>query len=241
VIETILPSSVLAGAPNSFLLAVQGLNFIPTTSTGSSQILINGSPRATTCPISGRCTTTLGPTDVAAAGIISVQVANPGAVPSVSNPVSVVVLAPTNSPGIISLTGSSPVAAGETIVVTEPTTAGATPSPVNVDFAGPMSPNGSTCTIQGSPIIVTRPTSGTATASICVHGNYLDPTLTYAFSAPSTGGDIGVVPSALTGLFPNLIELTLTLSSSTVPGVRALFITTPNGDTAVATGLLEVK
>lgn len=241
VIETILPSSVLPGAPNSFLLAAQGLNFIPTTSSSSSQILINGSPRTTSCPISGRCTTTLSPADVAKAGVISVQVSNPGVVPALSNPVSVVVLAPTNSPGIISLTGSSIVAAGENIVVTELTTAGATPSPVNVDFGGPMSPDGSTCTIQGSPIIVTRPISGTATTSICVHGNYLDPTLTYALSAPSTGGDIGVVPSALTGLFPNLIELTLTLSSSTVPGVRALFISTPNGDTAVATGLLEVK
>ncbi|HEV2298539.1 MAG TPA: hypothetical protein VGR72_08480 [Candidatus Acidoferrales bacterium] len=241
VIETILPSSVLAGAPIGFLLAVQGLNFTPSTSTGSSQILINGSPRSTNCPISGRCTTTLGPADVSTAGIISVQVANPGVVPALSNPVSVVVLAPTSSPGIISLMGSLPLATGENIIVTEPTTAGATPSPINVDFAGPMSPDGTTCTIQGSPIIVTRPTSGSATTSICVHGNYLDPTLTYAFSAPSTGGDIGVVPSALTGLFPNLIELTLTFFSSTVPGVRALFITTPNGDTAVATALLEVK
>lgn len=181
------------------------------------------------------------PTDVAKEGIISVQVSNPGAVPELSNPVSIVVISLPSSPSIISLTASAPLAAGDNLVVTEPTTAGATPSPINVDFAGPMSPDGSTCSIQGSPIIVTRPTSGTTTANICVHGNYLDPTLTYAFSAPSTGGDIGVVPSALSGLFPNLIELTLTLSISTVPGVRTLFITTPNGDVAAATGLLEVK
>src|SRR5690348_2709776 len=241
VIETILPSSVLAGTPNSFLFAVQGLNFIPTTSSNSSQILIDGSPRMTSCPISGRCTTMLLPTDVAKAGIISVQVSNPGAVPELSNPVSIVVISPPSSPSIISLTASAPLAAGDNLVVTEPTTAGATPSPINVDFAGPMSPDGSTCTIQGSPIVITRPTSGTTTANICVHGNYLDPTLTYSFSAPSAGGDIGVVPSALSGLFPNLIELTLTLSSSTVPGVRTLFITTPNGDVAATTGLLEVK
>jgi hypothetical protein len=240
VIETILPSSVLAGAPNSFLLAVQGLNFIPTSSSGSSQLLINGSPRATTCSTAGRCTTTLAPSDVASEGAISVQIANPGAVPALSNPVAVIVLSPPSS-NSISLTSSSPIAVGENIIVTEPTTAGATPSPVNIDFAGPMSPDGSTCTIQASPIIVNRPGSGTTTASICVHGNYLDPTLTYAFSSPSTGGDIGVVPSSIASLFPNLIELTLTFSSSTAPGVRTLFVTTPNGDVAIATGLIEVK
>jgi hypothetical protein len=104
-----------------------------------------------------------------------------------------------------------------------------------------MSPDGSTCTIQGSPIAVTRPASGSASVNICVHGNYLDPTFTYTFTSPASGGDIGVVPSTLAGLFPNLIELTLTFSGTTVPGVRSLFITTPNGDVAVATGLLEVK
>ncbi|HEV2490440.1 MAG TPA: hypothetical protein VGT03_11570 [Candidatus Acidoferrales bacterium] len=241
VIETILPSSVIAGAPNSFLLAVQGLNFIPTTGSGSSQLLINGSARTTNCPISGRCTTTLGPSDVASAGVITVQIENPGAVPALSNPVTVVLLPAGSSPGTISLSNSSPLAQGEDIIVTEPTTAGATPSPINVDFAGPVSPDGSTCTIQGSPITVTRPSSGSASVNICVHGNYLDPTLFYVFSSPGTGGDIGVVPSSLASLFPNLIELTLTLSSTTVPGVRTLFITTPNGDVAVATGLLEVK
>lgn len=241
VIETVLPSSVLAGAANSFLLAVQGLNFVPTTSSSSSLLLINGLPRTTNCPIAGRCTTTLTPSDVASAGVISVQIENPGVVPALSNPLSVVVLASEISPGMISLSGSAPVEASANLVVTEPTTAGATPSPVNVDFAGPMSPDGSTCTIQGAPIIVTRPTSGTATVSICVHGNFLDPAFNYTFTSPSTGGDIGVVPSALSGLFPNLIELTLTVSSSTVPGVRTLFITTPNGDVAAASGLLEVK
>lgn len=241
VIETILPSSVLAGAPNSFLLAVQGLNFVPTTSSGSSRILINGVARSTNCPIPGRCTTALQPTDVAAPGVISAQVENPGAIPALSNPVSVVVLANSSPPGAISLTNSSPLATGANIVVTETTTSGATPSQVNVDFAGPVSADGSTCTIQGSPIVVTRPASAATTVNICVHGNFLDPTLTYAFSSPSTGGDIDVVPSALGGLFPNLIELNLTFSSNTVPGVRSLFITTPNGDVAVASGLLEVK
>jgi hypothetical protein len=38
-----------------------------------------------------------------------------------------------------------------------------------------------------------------------------------------------------------MIELDLQLSSTTLPGVRTLFITTLNHDRAVATGMLEVK
>jgi hypothetical protein len=241
VIETILPSSVFSGAQTNFVLAVQGLNFLPTTASGSSELFVNGAPRKTNCPIPQRCTITLQTSDVASVGTISVQIENPGPVPALSNPVPMIVLASPTPAGTISLTSSSPLAQGANIIVTEPTTAGATPSPINVDFAGPVSPDGSTCTIQGSPIMVNRPASGTASVNICVHGNYLDPTFTYAFSSPNSGGDIGVVPSTLAGLFPNLIELTLTLSSNTVPGVRTLFITTPDGDVAVATGLLEVN
>lgn len=69
----------------------------------------------------------------------------------------------------------------------------------------------------------------------------MDPTSTYAFTAPSTGGDIGISTASMSGLFPNLIELTLTISSQTAAGLRTLSITTPNGDIAVATGILEVK
>ena len=55
------------------------------------------------------------------------------------------------------------------------------------------------------------------------------------------GSDLPVTASAITGLFPNMIELDLQLSRTTLPGVRTLFITTLNNDRAVATGMLEVK
>jgi hypothetical protein len=38
-----------------------------------------------------------------------------------------------------------------------------------------------------------------------------------------------------------MIELDLTISSATLPGVRTLWITTLNNDHGVATGMLEVK
>jgi hypothetical protein len=87
-----------------------------------------------------------------------------------------------------------------------------------------------------------RPPSGTQTVSLCIHGNGLDPTMTYAFTGPGAApGDIPVTASAITGLFPNTIELDLQISSTTAPGVRTLFITSLNNDRASASGILEVK
>jgi hypothetical protein len=240
-IETLLPSSIVAGAQQNFLLAVEGLNFAATTGSGASQLLINNSPRTTNCPTPNRCTITLQPSDVAAAGSLTVQIQNPGSPAALSNPVSLIVLPAAAPPNTISLTSAAPTVAATDVTVAEPTTAGATTSPVSVNFVGMVSPDGSTCTIQASPIAVTRPASGTVTASMCVQGNYLDPTFTYAFSAPQSGGDIGISTASMASLFPNLVELTLTITTQTAAGVRTLFITTPNGDVAGATGVLEVK
>ena len=241
VIEAILPSSIVAGPQNGFLLAVQGLNFIASTSGGTSQLLVNNAPRTTNCPTPNRCTITLQPSDVAAAGSLSVEIQNPGTPPALSNPVPLVILPAASFPSAIAFSGTSTSAFGNDILVPEETTAGATTSPVSIEFAGMVTPDGSTCTIQASPLEVTRPTSGSATVNICVQGTFLDPTFTYAFSSPQSGGDIGISTASMASLFPNLVELTLTLSNQTAPGVRSLFITTPNGDIAVATGILEVK
>jgi hypothetical protein len=240
-IETLLPSSVVAGAQQNFLLAVEGLNFVATTGSGASQLLINNSPRTTNCPTPNRCTITLQPSDVASAGSLAAQIKNPGAPAALSNPVALIVIPAPAPPNTISLTSAAPTAAATDVTVPEPTTAGATTSPVSVNFVGMVSPDGSTCTIQASPIAVTRPASGTVTVNTCVQGNFLDPTFTYLFSAPQSGGDIGISTASMASLFPNLVELTLTISTQTAAGVRTLFITTPNGDVAAATGILEVK
>ncbi|MGA3293466.1 MAG: hypothetical protein ABSE45_05700 [Candidatus Acidiferrales bacterium] len=240
-IETLLPSSVMAGAVESFPLAVNGANFASGSGSSASVILVNGAPRSTTCAAATACTTVLNPSDVQSAGTLTIQVQNPGA-PLLSNPVPFVIVPFDVSVDAISLTSAQPIASGQDIVVVEPTTAAAS-SPVNVDFIGLLT-GGNTCGVQGSPLTVTRPSSGPVTVSICVHGNGLDPSFTYAFTGPSAapgGSDIGVTPSAITGLFPNMIQLDLQIASTTLPGVRTLFITTPNNDRAAATGMLEVK
>jgi len=241
-IESLLPSSVMAGAVESFPLEVNGVGFVAGSGTGASVILLNGTPRATTCSSASMCTMALNPADVQAAGTSTVQVQNPGNPGTLSNPVPFVVAPFDESAETIALTSSQPVSAGDDIIVTEPTTA-AESSPINVDFVGYLT-GGNSCGVQGSPLTITRPALGTAVVSICVHGTGLDPTFTYAFSGPGGapgGDDIGVTTSSVTGLFSNMIELDLQISSSTLPGVRSLFITTLNNDRAVATGVVEVK
>lgn len=241
-IEVILPSSVMAGAVEGFPLVVQGVNFAAGSGTGASAIIINGVARSTTCSAATACATALNPSEVQSAGTLTIQVQNPGTPPALSNPVPFVIAPFDVSVDTISLNSVQPVSAGKDIVVVEPTTAAAS-SPINVDFIG-MLTGGNTCGVQGSPLTIVRPAAGSATVSICVHGNGLDPSFTYAFTGPSgapDGADIGVTASAIAGLFPGMIELDLQIANTTPPGVRTLFITTLNNDRGVATGMLEVE
>jgi len=112
-----------------------------------------------------------------------------------------------------------------------------------VNFIGPLiAPNN--CEIGAAPIVIARPASGPQPVSICVQGDGLDATFAYSFGGPSgapDGTDIPVTATPVAGLLPNMIELTLEISSSTAPGLRTLLIRTLNGDQAAATGMLEIK
>jgi hypothetical protein len=236
-IEVILPSSVMAGAVESFPFSVQGLNFVAGSGSAASTILINGIARATTCPNANTCSTAVNPADVQSAATLTIQIQNPSPQPQLSNPVPFVIVPFDVSVGVISLSAAQPASAGTNIIVTEPTTAAAS-APINIDSIGFLTAN--SCEVQASPLTVTRPSSGTSTVSLCIHGNLLDPTFTYIFTGPA-GGDISVTASAVSGLFPNTIELDLQISSATLPGVRTLFVTTLNNDRAAATAMLEVQ
>jgi hypothetical protein len=240
VIEVELPSSVFSGAVESFPLAVQGLNFVPGTGPTASTILINGVARGTTCATSTGCATALNLADVQSPGTLTIQVRNPGPLSALSNPIPFVILPLGIGTAAISITSAAPSAAPFDLLVPEPTTAAAS-APLNVDSIGLITAGN--CEIAGSPVTVARPASGTSTVSLCIAGNGLDPTFSYSFSGAGglISNDIPVAASAITGLFPNLIELDLQISSSTLPGVRTLLITTLNNDRAAATGMLEVK
>lgn len=242
VINQILPSSVFSGAVENFPLAVHGDHFVAGSGGAASTILINGMPRGTTCPSTAACATALNPSDVQSATTLTVQVQNPGPNGALSNPVPFVIIPFDSSVAALPLTAAQPSATSIIITVPEPTTAAAS-APINVDTIGLLT-GGNNCGIQGSPLTITRPAAGTTIVSLCIHGNGLDPTFTYSFSgaggAPA-GSDLPVTTSAINGLFPNMIELDLQVSSTTVPGIRTLFITTLNNDRGTATGMLEVK
>ena len=238
VIELILPSSAMAGAVESFPLEVQGVNFVAGSGGTASSILINGTSRGTACQTATTCTTALNPTDLQSAGTLTLQVQNPGPPSTLSNLVPLVIVPFNASEDSIALNASTPTASGKNIAVTDPTTAAASAA-IDVDFVGYFT-GGNTCGVQGSPLTVARPASGTSTVTICVHGNGLDPTFTYAFTGPP-GGDISVAASSISGGFPNTIGLQLQISSTTLPGARTLVIITLNGDRATATGMLEVQ
>jgi len=238
-IEQILPSSVMAGVASDFTLAVNGAGFIAGRGSNASAILMNGNPLTTICNSAAHCTAPLPAQNLGNPGVLTIQIQNPGDPGLLSNPVLFVIVPFTLTETVISLSTSQPESDGNDIVVFEPTTAGSGPSQINVDFAGPITA-GPTCNFDSSPITIVRPASGTATSSICIHGNTLDPGFFYQFSGPSAP-DISIAPSELAGLFPNTIELDLTISSATLPGVRTLFITTANNDQAVATALVEVR
>ncbi|MGH9745863.1 MAG: hypothetical protein ACRD59_07110 [Candidatus Acidiferrales bacterium] len=238
-IEVILPSSVMAGAVEGFPLAVQGVNFAAGSGSSGSVILVNGTARGTACATKTSCATALNPADVQSATTLTVQVKNPNSPGLLSNPVPFVIVPFNVSEDLIALSPSQPSATTKDITVVEPTTAAASAA-LDVDFDGFLMD--STCEVEGTPLSVTHPSSGSTTVSICIHGNGLDPTFTYAFTGPGAApGDIPVTASAITGLFPNTIELDFQISSTTLPGVRTLFITTLNNDQASATGILEVK
>ncbi len=238
-IEQILPSSVMAGVASDFTLAVNGAGFVAGRGSNASVILVNGNPLTTICDSAAHCTATLQAQNLGNPGVLTIQIQNPGDPEPLSNPVLFVIVPFTLTETVISLSGSQPESDGNDFVVFEPTTSGSGPSQINVDFAGPITA-GPTCNFDSSPITIMRPASGTATFSICIHGNTLDPGFFYQFSEPPAP-DISIAPSELAGLFPNTIELDLTISSATLPGVRTLFITTPNNDQAVATALVEVQ
>jgi hypothetical protein len=240
VVETLLPSGVMAGAVQGFPLSIRGANFAAGSSGSGSTILIAGAARATTCATTTTCTIALTPADVQTAGTLMLQLQNPGAPGALSNPVPFVIVPFDVSQGVIALTGTEPVASGQRVTVVEPTTA-ASSSSLSVESVGYLT-GGNSCGIQGSPLAVTRPSSGSAVTSVCIYGAGLDPSFSYAFTAPeSSPNDIGVTAAAITGLLPNMIELDLQISSATIPGVRSLFITNLNNDRAVASGVLEIQ
>jgi hypothetical protein len=233
------PASVYTGAADGFTLLVDGANFAATSPGPGSTLLIGGTARTTTCNSATTCTAPVIAADVAVAGNVSVQISNPDG--TNSSVVSLVVVAPNITGQVIGLSGSAPAAAGQDIVVVEPTTEGvsATGSDVDLNVAalGTFSTANNSCTLAGNPVTLVRPSSGTITADICVFSESgLDTSMTYSVTGP---GDVSVISKQPAGL--GIIHLTLQIASSANPGARTIFIQNTNLDETAASGALEVQ
>jgi hypothetical protein len=233
------PASVYAGAADGFTVLVEGSGFTASTPGPGSTLLIAGTPRTTTCLASTECSAPVTAADVSLDGNVSVQIQNPSG--TKSNAVSLVVALPNTSNDVIALTSSSPAATGMDIVVVDPTTAGVSAQGNDVDLnvaaLGMFSVANNSCSLSGNPLPLPRPASGSTTFNICVFSESgLDTSMAYSVSGPN---DVTVIAKQPAGL--GIIQLTLQVPSSALPGARTLFIQNTNLDETAASGALVIQ
>jgi hypothetical protein len=233
------PASVYAGAADGFTLLVEGSGFTASSPGPGSTLLIAGTARTTTCLASTECSAPVTAADVSIAGNVSVQIQNPSG--TASNAVSLVIALPNASNDVIALSSSSPAATGLDIVVVDPTTAGVSAQGNNVDLnvaaLGMFSVANNSCSLSGNPLPLPRPVSGSTTFNICVFSESgLDTSMTFTVTGP---GDVAVIAKQPAGL--GIIQLTLQVPSSALPGGRTLFIQNTNLDETAASGALVIQ
>jgi hypothetical protein len=173
------------------------------------------------------------------AGNVSVQIQNPGG--TKSNAVSLVVAALSTTDDVIALSSASPNATNQDIVVVDPATAGVSAQGNDVDLnvaaLGMFSVANNSCSLSGNPLPLLRPASGSTTFNICVFSESgLDTSMTFTVTGP---GDVTVIAKQPTGL--GIIQLTLQVPSSALPGARTLFIQNANLDETAASGALVIQ
>jgi len=233
------PASVYAGAADGFTLLVEGSGFTASSPGPGSTLMIVGTPRTTTCLASTQCSAPVTAADVSVAGNVSVQIQNPGG--TKSNAVSLVVAALSTTDDVIALSSASPNATNQDIVVVDPATAGVSAQGNDVDLnvaaLGMFSVANNSCSLSGNPLPLLRPASGSTTFNICVFSESgLDTSMTFTVTGP---GDVTVIAKQPTGL--GIIQLTLQVPSSALPGARTLFIQNANLDETAASGALVIQ
>lgn len=238
-ILTLHPASVYAGGADGFTLRAEGSGFNTANPGSGSTIFIAGTARLTTCVSGMECSAPVTPADVTQPGSVTVQVRNPDG--TVSNAQLLLVVAPGQGAELISLTNSVPVAAGENIVVVNPTTAGVDGPGFKLDISvaalGTFLPATNTCNLGGSPIPLQRPASGIASADICIFSqSSFDTSMSYTVSGT---GDVAVIAKQPAGL--GIIHLTLQVPADALPGSRTIFIHNNNLDETAASGVLEIQ
>jgi hypothetical protein len=239
-ITALVPASVFAGAAESFGLRVTGVQFAASQPGPGANILINGAPRATSCPSATECDTALEPADVAAPGALTISVGNPGTASGASNTVSLIVVAPEQTQTVIPLGSGNPIASGMDITVVEPTLQGSDPpDQLSLLEIGQVDSATGACTLGSPPLALVRPLSGTTVVRLCVFGTALDQAVQVAFSAFAQPDLTAVNLDTSVGSL--LLEFDVNLPATASPGERALLVATANQDQATLTAAVEVQ
>jgi hypothetical protein len=152
-----------------------------------------------------------------------------------------VVVTPNTANDIIALSNASPTATGKDIVVVDPTTAGVSAQGNDVDLnvmaLGMFSAANNSCSLSGNPLLLPRPASGSTTFNVCVFSESgLDASMAFMVTGP---GDVAVIAKQPAGF--GIIQLTLQVPSSALPGARTLFIQNTNLDETAASGALVIQ
>ncbi len=229
VVSGMAPGSASAGAASPFLLRVLGVNF-----ASGAELVINGAPRSTSCLSAAECTATIQPTDVAAAGSLSIQIRNGAAPAEHSNAVSFEVVAPVTTEEVILLDAAVPQATGSDIAVVD-----IVPVPGaenNITLLGVFVNN--TCNASGGPVTVMRPTTGTVNVSLCIGG--ADITQAFALTGPSPA-DVTITGKQSLALGFVQVRLTLSVPHTAQQGLRTLFVRDGNGNATAVAGGIVVK
>jgi hypothetical protein len=228
-ITGLIPASASVGASAPFTVRALGANF-----TASSEMLFNGAARTTTCPMSTECAATVMPSDLAVAGSMTIQIRDPGPPVILSNTVTLEAVTAVASEEVIALSAAAPDATGKDVAVVDVALPSGAQSNLGLlgVFVGPA------CSALSGPIVIVRPAAGAAQVNICVGG--ADFGQTFTLSGPSPA-DITITNVQPLNLGFVQVQITLSVPSTAVPGLRTLFAVDANGNRTAASGALLVK
>jgi hypothetical protein len=229
VISGLIPASASAGAAAPFTVRAVGANF-----TSSSELLFNGAARATSCPTATECTATVMPSDVATAGSVTIQVRDPGPPVALSNAATLQAVPPVTIEEVIALSAAAPAVTAKDVAVVD--VAAPTGSQNNLGLIGVFVSNA--CSAVSGPASIVRPAVGASQVNLCVGG--ADFGQTFTLSGPNPA-DITITNVQPLNLGFVQVQITLSVPSTALPGLRTLFAVDGNGNRTAASGAILVK
>jgi hypothetical protein len=233
-LRTLRPSSLTAGAEGDVVLRVLGSGFAPGSGGAGATIVVAGADRATNCPSSTECTTTLAAADYAFAGEPAVAVRNPDG--ALSGTASFFVVPVETTEDVFLLSAGNPVATGKDVAVTDASVLGSGAQALNVQFLGMFS--GGACSAGITTVTLLRPAAGEALRELCILGPGITAQSRFRLSGPEPN-DLEIAD--VDGSLGSVVRLVIRVPASAVPGARTLLIENEKKDRTAVMGGIEVK